>query len=905
MIYITNTVTKGDFTGMNNGRPPVRGSTIQNVGAGMISFVAPFIILFAMFALAGIAPFGSSTLLCEYNSQWFGELAQWRRVLEGDAGLMYSFAEGLGGDFYSRWADGLCSPFLLLIMAMDAEALPQAFTIVTLVRSACAGVFAFLLLSRLSGRTPLSAAAFATAYATGSQFALSFLAPRYADAAVLLPLAAAGIALLAEKGRATLFFCGSTAFLLCCGRLWPLLILFSAAYFVWCQLVLGVHEGLWARLGLFVSSLAASVGAALVTLIPTFSSFSHLSAAIYPVREVDAAGFFDVIASMFSGAFTDGTVTPLLFCSSITLLMLPLYLMNTRLPLGERQVCGLFLLLLTVSMCVPVMCWLWLGFSIPTGTITGCGCVFCLFAVSAAVRLTAQPMRMKVSRVLLAWVIAAGLLLAALIFGSLKYTASAFIFTAAFLTMYAAITIIALSGKGISAGFCVVILICVGCECAVGSMLGLQTAARQIPLVQTAELNAANRLKQDTDSIVLGSELNGPSEFFRMRGGSDSSHGRADADAPVTPELKQLQEVLGISNGSGYTPVTDALFSIKYTLSEKIEGDYPVAGIAGSSAVRRNDLILGLCLAASENVRDLTSFSNNPFTAQNELISAMANAERRLFIDAVLTGRDGEGVSIIETLDGVELVRSEASGAARFSVLVPSDGPLYMYLGSQSSAPVPVTVNSTALEPADLSAIVYLGRFERGAQVSVTVPVESERLMLRGTWFAVLDTALTGTAMAQLGQQKAAYITVKDSTVTCTATLSQGQLLMTSIPWQPGWRAYSNGNEVETVCVSGALLGVNVAPGIHDIRLVYEPEDFTVYLLLSAVFLLAGFLLTCILDSDRLSRLYEYSRQLAAANRPAPVAEEDIFATYSSYMIPDIQSLDDQEDDFSDYFNGM
>lgn len=890
---------------MNNGHAPVRGSTIQNVGAGMISFAAPFLILISMFALAGIAPFGESTLLCRYNEQWFSELAQWRQILDGNSGLMYSFAQGLGGDFYSRWADGLCSPFLLIITAMDAEALPQAFVIATLVRSACAGVFAFLLLSRLSGRTPLSAAAFAVAYATGSQFALSFLAPRYADAAVLLPLAAAGIALLAEKGRATLFFCGATAFLLCCGRLWPLLIFFSAAYFVWCQLVLGVHEGLWARLGLFVSSLAASIGAALVTLVPTFSAYSDLSSAIYPVREVDAAGFFDVLASMFSGAFSDGAVMPLLFCSSITILMLPLYLMNSRLPLGERQVCGLFLLLLVASMCVPVLCWLWLGFSIPTGTVTGCGCVFCLFAVSAAVRLTAQPMRVKVSRVLLAWIIAAGLLLSALIFGSVKYTASGVIFTAAFLTMYAAITIIALSGKGISAGFCVVILICVGCECAVGSMLGLQTAAREIPLVQVSELESANRQHQDVYSVVAGSELNGPSEFFRMRGGSVSVHGRADADTQLTPELEQLQEVLGISNGHGYTPVTDALFSVKYTLSDRAAGDYPTVGIAGDSFVQRNDQVVGLCLSTSVNVRDLTSFSNNPFTAQNELVSAMASAERKLFVDAVLTGRDGEGVSIIETLEGVELVRSSESGVARFSVLVPSDGPLYMYLGSQSDRLTSVTVNSAVLSPSDLSAIVCIGRFERGSLVTVTVPVEEERLALRGTWFAVLDTALTNTAMAQLAQQKAAYINIKDSTVTCTATVSEGQLLMTSIPWQPGWRAYANGNEAETVCVSGALLGVNLTPGVHDIRLIYEPEDFTVYLLLSAVFLLAGFLLTCILDSDRLSRLYEYSRRMAAANEPVPTVEEDIFATYSSYMIPDIQSLDDQEDDFSDYFNGM
>jgi len=144
----------------------------------------------------------------------------------------------------------------------------------------------------------------------------------------------------------------------------------------------------------------------------------------------------------------------------------------------------------------------------------------------------------------------------------------------------------------------------------------------------------------------------------------------------------------------------------------------------------------------------------------------------------------------------------------------------------------------------------------------------------------------------------------EENTVTCTATVSEGQVLMTTIPWQSGWKAYANGNEVEVICASGALLGVNTGPGIHDIRLVYQPEDFSTDLLLSAVFMFSGFLLTCILDSDRINRIYEYSRSLAG-HQTAPPPEEDIFATYSDYMIPDIQSLDDQEDDFSDYFNGM
>lgn len=890
---------------MNNDRLPFRGSTSQNVGAVMLAFVAPFVILISMFALAGIAPFGQTTLLCEHNRQWFGELAQWRAVLSGEAGLMYSFSDGLGGDFYSRWADGLCSPFLLITLAMDADALPQCFTVITLVRASFAGLFAFLMLRRLSGRTPMSAAAFAVAYASGSQIALSFLAPRYADAAVLLPLAAAGISLLAERGRATLFFCGAAAYLLCCGRLWPLLIFFSVGYFAWCQLVLGSHEGLWARLGLFIASLAAAIGAAMITLIPTFAINADRSTAIYPVSSIDSVDVFDMFASMFSGALADGTVVPLMFCSTITVLLLPLYFLNSRLPLGERQLCALFLVLLTVSMCVPALCWLWLGFSVPTGTVCCCGCIFCLFAVSAAVRLTAQPMRVKVSRVLLSWMIAAGLFLAALIFGSTELSVSGIIFTAGFLTMYAAITIIALSGRGISLGFCIVILVCVGCECALGGMAGLQTAADNTDFVTVAQLEEENRSNADALSIIKGSEMSEPSGFFRVRGTEAKGLYHADDQSCLTTESKNLMSLLGIRGSGGYTPVTDSLFGIKYIFNAESSDGYYSVGSAGNNIISRNDSALGLCLSVDSDVWGVTRVSNNPFTAQNELISAMAGVERELFIDAALTGREGNGVSVIETLDGIELVLSAEEGTACFTVLVPSNGPLYMYLGADEGVVETVSVDGIELGQMDLSSVNCLGRFARGTVVKVTVSVSQERLALNGTWFALLDSALTETAMKQLAQNNAAYITAGDNSVTCTATVSEGQILMTTLPWQAGWRAYVNGTETDIIRIAGSLMAIDTGAGIHDIRLVYEPEDIPVCLIISAVFMLFGFLLTSVLDSDRLSRIYENNRRIMIEEEMAPLPpQEDIFATYSNYMIPDIPSLDDQEDDFEDYFSG-
>lgn len=882
--------------------PRQRGGYRGGFVAGLMSFAAPVLILIITFALGGIAPFGVNTMLCAQNAEWFAALEQWRRVLGGEAGLMYSFARGLGGDWFSVWTNGLSSPFLLPIVFFPAGELPQAMVLIALLRAGAAGFFAYLAMRNLAGRMPFAAMSFAVAYASGSLFCLGFLAPQYADAAVWLPLAAAGVAGLVKTGRALLLFFGAAAFLICCGRLWPLLIVFCIGYFAWCQLVLGARRDLWARLGLFVAALAAGAGAAMVAMIPAFTVNTELSSAISSMEETDFSGFFNIMMAMFSGAFSADVTVPLLFCSAMTVLLLFLYFFSSRLPLGERQVCALFVVFLIISMAVPALCWMWLGFSEPTGLINSCGCVFSLFAVCAAVRLTAQPERAKVGKVLLSWLVVAAVFAAGVLFGSVKTDASGLIFTAAFLTMYAAITIVALSGRGIGVGFCLVVLICVGCECAVGGMLGLKSAGEQLPLVSVTEQHEADSRLYDLRSVIRGSEREGASTFYRIRGAQEASLPCADSPIQYTHECALLQEVLGIQGTQGYTPVTDSVFSVKYIAGADALSGYPSAGVVGEMNIGRCQTPLSLCLAVSEQAGRLNSFSTNPFTAQNEMVSAMAGLERSLFINAPLNARDGIEAGVTETMNGVEFVRTGEGGSAQFTVTVPADGPLYMYLDSKSHRAERVTVNGTELGERPLGAVCCLGRFARGAQVSVNVSISGDRLALDGTWFAVLDTSLYEAVMQSLEQRAASGITIEGSSVRCSVTLSAGQMIMTSIPWQRGWSVYINGTKADTVRVCGALLGAYAAPGVHSIVFSYEPPEFMLSIIISAAFIVLGTLLFIILDVTKLSVMYRRSRSLP---EPEPEPEEDIFMMYQDYMIPDAESLDEHEEDFDDYFRGM
>ncbi len=51
-------------------------------------------------------------------------------------------------------------------------------------------------------------------------------------------------------------------------------------------------------------------------------------------------------------------------------------------------------------------------------------------------------------------------------------------------------------------------------------------------------------------------------------------------------------------------------------------------------------------------------------------------------------------------------------------------------------------------------------------------------------------------------------------------------LVVSSIPWWPGWKVIRNGERVETLRVNGNFIGFAARPGRNDVRVVYSPLTF-------------------------------------------------------------------------------
>ncbi len=869
-----------------------KNTTALKVVNGAFSALAPLVILIVVYAIAGIFPFGDTLLLGAQNSAWFENLRHYHSAITGGESLFYSFAGGLGGDFYTSFSEGFCNPFWLLTGFYTDETLHGSVSVVMLIQSAAAGLFSYVLFSKLCRDNQLVAVVFASAYSGGSLFALGFLAPELSGAAAFLPLVGAGILTLCENGSFVTLFLSMVLFLAAAPQLWPCLMLFCALFFAWGIFVCGEREQIGTKIALMVVSAGLSFGSLMILLLPGWLTNVELGAAITPVSQIDHTSFRALISGLFPGGFSGAECAPLIYCSSMVVLMLPVYFFNSQLGLAERQISGFSMLFMMICMAAPALGWIWLSGSAPTGIIVGFGFVFCLMACTCAVRSLNMAVKAGVRLIMLSWLIVLVLFLLSVILRWGEISFEVLIFSGASLTLFAAVSLIVISNRKVTPAFCVVLLFCVLSECVLGGVFSVAHTTSQLGLMTTEEYALRREQREWIDSTTTSCENGLASPFFRIRGANSDKYYSIGLNDGSTPRSEALTDALGINGGRGYTPFTDAMLGVRYIVTGgATEYVYPMVGSDGNGAIFMNNASMALGIAAPDAVSELSAFSANPFNAQNELATALAAAPRILFNNAEIQSITGIGATVSETLTGTEVIRYEQSGYIHFSLLAPADGMLYMYIDCDDSSEELAQIGNKVTS-VTLGSVSQLGFVTRGRTVDVIVTVTSERLSLDGIYFAVLDSTLCSAALEEYSARQPSQLAVSGNYIRGTITMQEGELLVTSIPYMSGWRAMVDGVETDTTVAAGALLAVKIPAGDHSFELWYEPTYFTVSLVISLLAFALGMIYAC--AAELLRRRNEEDKYRLSAEEEALANSMSISGSYIDEMIDGTFGLSEQ-----------
>lgn len=253
----------------------------------------------------------------------------------------------------------------------------------------------------------------------------------------------------------------------------------------------------------------------------------------------------------------------------------------------------------------------------------------------------------------------------------------------------------------------------------------------------------------------------------------------------------------------------------------------------------------------------------NPFARLNALVTAILGEEEtvELFKPATQNGEPtlGKDTTFKESSEHYKYTGKDQKGTVTYSYTVPEGQYIYLFFPAYynreikiSSPTMSIWDGTSKLDKCN-DRIVNLG-FTESTEYELKVTISNSRnefyTKMEESFIYYVDYQVLDEVSARL---KAGQMIIdesyKEDDISGTITTSKdNQVIMTSIPYDKGWRVYVDGETVNTREALGALVSFEIdEAGSHTIRFLYRSDAFN-YGIIITVASLAGFILIIIFE---------------------------------------------------------
>ena len=190
-----------------------------------------------------------------------------------------------------------------------------------------------------------------------------------------------------------------------------------------------------------------------------------------------------------------------------------------------------------------------------------------------------------------------------------------------------------------------------------------------------------------------------------------------------------------------------------------------------------------------------------------------------------------------------------------FKMTAPVDGEFYFNLS------VPHTYNefllyvnniqiSHASEGTFFSEIFRLGTFKAGDEVTVTVKADAKSFTYLSYDFGYVDFAKFDSQFGGIDRSKVTVNEAVDGYVNLTSNIADGDMVITTVPYEKGWTLLIDGKETEIIPYQNAFIAFDVPSGTHTCELKFIAPGFKAGAAVSCVGLL-GMIAFVIVDRKK------------------------------------------------------
>lgn len=845
-------------------------------------FSLPFLIMFGIYASIGVFPFGdNSVLVLDLNGQYVYFFEALRDFIYGEGSLLYSFSRALGGEFLGIYAYYLASPFSYLVALFPKNMITEALLLMILIKCGLCGLtFGYLL--KIKARTNnASTVTFSCLYALCGYVVVMQHNTMWMDNVFLLPCVILGIDALIREKKYKLFVFSLTWSIMSNYYIGYMTCIFVFVYFFYSyfsdsKINRNPNNYKFHFLSSFLRIAFYSAIVLLISAVIIIPAYYSLTFGKTTFTDPDFSFYskfniLDFLTKFLFGAYD--TVRPEglpnVYCGIIVLLLLPYYYFNDAISHREKICTSLMCLFFVASFTFNTIDMVWHGFQAPNWLNYRYSYMLVLFLVYMAAKgfhnikrsnskilfFTTEILVLFIAlcsvfdfkHINLYWTVFASLGCIIVYFFTLNFIikkkhlpdnlTSGFLLIAICLEMF-------LGGLAntLLLDADVVISTRKGYREYVNKWAG---AFEYISKSETAEFYRAEKTnyRMVNDSYALG---------YRGLSGSSST-----LNAHTVAFLEQMGYVSAShsSRYTGSTPVADMLLGVKYIAAENnilLSSLYEKVYTDESITVYKNPYALSIAYGVSSEIKNITFSksdslndekvlisSDSPYIRLNQLVSAMTREQNLLYNQLPHTiKKDNSKESTSRT--NITPVDTSIDSFVSFIVDGKDNKEIYAYFPTFYYTDAQMFLNGNEIGryfSGASTGYVYVGRYADEERAEVKFKLNNDGIYLHRhvKYFYHLDEDFLNTVYSQLSSRQ---LDIEK----CTEDYFRGKIsvedgyntILTTIPYDRGWKVTANGEKIDTYEALDALLAFDLDGGYYTLEMKYMPEEYVYSLVISS-----------------------------------------------------------------------
>jgi len=814
----------------------------------LLAFLLPFTTMLVLFVIRGIYPFGDrSFLFSDMYHQYMPFFSELLHKVRGGESLGFSFHVGIGSNFLALFVYYLASPFHIFSLLVPESYLIEFMSYLVVLKIGLAGLTSYYYLWKRWERektavdsvretsasslcaTEWGALFFSCFYALSGFMAAYNYNVMWVDCVVLLPLIVLGLERLVREGRCGLYCVTLGLSIFTNYYLSIMICIFLVLYFG--LLMVTERKGL-RSIGRFALYSLLAGGMAAVLLIPEVCAIleTDFGDMDFPKKVESYFSVLDMLARHCMCVYTERGLDhwPNIYCGSVVLMLIPMYLMNGRISIREkfaRMALAGFILL---GFSTNLLDFIWHGLNYPDSLPARQSFLYIFLVLTMCYDVWLHVREEDSKQILYGYLCAVGFILFCEKFIEHEdFELGVKLLTLIFVTIYAVLLYLycTRSRRKVHIGLAAVALTVAVAECGINTYAtSVGTVSRSGYLGQQDDYKQLYEMTKEREEGFYRLE-----KFTRKTKNDGTLTGYPTASvfsSTLNSYVMDMYRLLGMRHSKVYygfdgaTALTSAMLNVGYMFGESDGYEnslYTLLEQSGDIYLYQCNARLPFGYVAPVGFDLPEAEVGNGIRVQNRMI-------RDLGIQGTLFHKEDRK----QAGDNVEFAAKE-------------DGIYYAVLTASGTSKVKYTGGSIEEENFnDLKngSILYLGFLEEGQCIILENGDEKDTTPKVSADVYRMDEKVLGEALELLSARHMEQIVWESDFLAGSLVLDEPGRLIMSVPYEDGWRILVNGEETEGVLFGGCLMAFDLEPGEYVFEMSYVPKGAWAGIGVSAVSLL-------------------------------------------------------------------